>query len=80
MQKTLVSSIELIPVIDKSKSVPVAVELGKKLNTNPNLKVDEMERLVTLLKQHKGYFTWEYIDMRGIPSALCTCHIYVKND
>ena len=70
----------MIPVIDNSKSFPVDVDSGKTLNINPNLKADDMECLVTLLKQHKGDFAWEYIDMGGIPSTLCTHHIYIKND
>ena len=50
------------------------------MNINPNLKPDELECLVTLLKRHKGAFDWEYTDMRGIPSGLCTHHIYFKDD
>ena len=50
------------------------------MNINPNLKADELEHLVTLQKQDKGDFVGEYIYMRGIPSALCTHHIYIKND
>ena len=49
------------------------------MNINPNLKPDELECLVTLLKRHKGAFDWEYTDMRGIPLGLCTHHIYIKN-
>ena len=69
----------MVPVIDNSKSGPVEVDLGKTLNINTNLKADELECLITLLKQHKGDFVWEYTDMMGIPSALCTHHIYIKN-
>ena len=43
-----------------------------------NLAPDELERLVTLLKQHKGTFSWEYTNMKGIPSNMCTHHIYIK--
>ena len=50
------------------------------MNINPNLRTDKLVRLITLLKQHKGDFAWEYKNMRGIPSALCTHHIYIKND
>ena len=78
-KKFLFSNTELIPVIDNSKSVLVEVDTKKTLNINLNLKVEELERLDTLLKQHMGDFAWEYIDMRGIPSALCTHHIYIKN-
>ena len=36
--------------------------------------------MITLLKKHKGEFSWEYMDMKGIPSNLCTHHIYIKRD
>ena len=80
IEETLVSSTELIPVIDHSKSVPVELDLGKTMNINPNLKIDKMECLVTLLEHNKGYFSWEYTNMIGIPSELCMYHIYIKND
>ena len=50
------------------------------MNINTNLALNELEHLVTLLKQHKGEFSWEYIDMKGIPSNLCTHQIYIKSD
>ena len=50
------------------------------MNFNPNLAPDEQEHLVTLLKKHKGAFSWEYMDMKGIPSNLCNHHIYIKSD
>ena len=62
------------------KSVPVEVESRKTLNINPSLAPDEQERLITLLKKHKGEFSWEYTDMRGIPPNMCTHHIYIKSD
>ena len=70
----------MVPVLKNLKSVPVEIELGKMLNINPNLAPDEQERLITLLKKHKGEFFWEYTDMKGIPSNLCTHHIYIKRD
>ena len=42
--------------------------------------MDEQERLITLLKEKKGEFSWEYTDMKGIPYNLCTHHIYIKSD
>ena len=74
------SNTKLIPVIDNSKSVPVEFESGKTLNINPNLKANELEHLVTLLKYHMGNFAWEYTYMREIPLSMCTHHIYIKND
>ena len=50
------------------------------LNINPNLTTNELEHLVRLLQNHTGAFAWEYMEMRGVPSRLCTCHIYIKND
>ena len=66
-EETLVSNTEIIPVIENSKSIPVEIKPGKILNINPNLKVDELEHLATLLKWNKKAFDWEYTDMRGIP-------------
>ena len=62
------------------KSVTVEIESGKTLNINPNLTPNEHEHLITLLKKHKGAFSWEYMDMKGIPSNLSTYHIYIKSD
>ena len=50
------------------------------MNINPNLSLDEQKRLISLLKEQKGAFAWEYMDMRGIPSNLCNYHIYIKSD
>ena len=79
-EETLVSDTNIIPVLKNSKSIPIEIELGKTLNINLDLAPDELERLITLMKHHKGYFSWEYIDMKGIPSNLCTHHIYIKSD
>ena len=67
-------------MLKNSKSFPIEIEVGKTLNINPNLAPDEQERLITLLKKHKGTFSWDYTDMKGIPSNLCTHHIYIKSD
>ena len=50
------------------------------MNINPNIAPDELECLITLLKQQKGDFSWEYTYMKGIPSNICTHHIYIKSD
>ena len=70
----------IIPVLKNSESIPIEVEPGQTLNINPSLSLEEQKRLVSLLKEHKGAFAWEYTDMRGIPSNLCTHHIYIKSD
>ena len=57
IEETLVSDTSIIPVLKNSKSIPIEIEPGKTLNINPNLTPDELECLITLLKQHKGYFS-----------------------
>ena len=56
------------------------MESRKTLNINMNLTPDELEHLITLLKQHKGYFSYEYTDMKGILYILCNHDIYIKSD
>ena len=70
IEETLVSDTHIVPVLKNSKSVHVEVESGKTMNINPSLAPDEQELLITLLKKHKGEFSWEYTDMKGIPSNL----------
>ena len=79
-EEALVSDTHIVPVLKNSKSVPIEVEYGKTLNINPNISLDEQKHLISLLKEHKEAFSWEYTDMRGIPSNLCTHHIYIKSD
>ena len=33
-----------------------------------------------LLIEHKEAFAWDYMDMKGIYSELCTHHIYIKDE
>ena len=56
-EETLVSDSHIVPVLKNSKSVPVEVESRKNLDINPSLSPDEQERLITLLKKHKGEFS-----------------------
>jgi hypothetical protein len=70
---------ELFPTIS-SKCVAVEIEPGKTLNINPNLSSTETCRLMNLLIEHKEAFAWDYMDMKGIPSELCTHHIYIKEE
>ena len=58
-KESLVSNTVLISVIDNSKSVPVEVNSRKTLNIKPNIKDEELECLVSLLKHHKGDFAWD---------------------
>ena len=66
-KETLVSGTSIIPVLKNSKSIPIDIEVGKTLNINLDLSPDELELLVTLLKQHKGAFSWEYTRYEGYP-------------
>ena len=52
-EETLVSDSNIIPVLKNSKSIPVEIEVIQTLNINPKLSPDELERLITLLKQYK---------------------------
>ena len=79
-EETLVSDTHIVPVLKNSKSVPIEIESWKTVNINPNLAPDEQEHLITLLKKHKEEFSWENIDIKGIPSNFCTHHIYIKSD
>ena len=76
----LFSDTHIIPVLKILKSVLFEMEQGKTLNINPNLAPDEKVCLITLLKKHKGEFSWEYTDMKGVPSNLCSHHIYIKSE
>jgi hypothetical protein len=68
---------ELFPKIS-SKSIAVEIEPGKTLNINPDLSSAETHLLMNLLIEHKEAFSWDYMDMKCIPSELCTHHIYIK--
>jgi hypothetical protein len=63
-----------------SKSIAVEIEPGKTLNINPDLSTAETHRLMKLLIEHKEAFPWDYMDMKGISSELCTHHIYIKEE
>ena len=58
IEETLVSDTNIIPILKNSKIILVEIDPRKTLNINPNLALDEWERLITLLKQHKGDFSW----------------------
>jgi hypothetical protein len=65
---------ELFPKVI-SKSIVVEIEPRKTLNINPNLSIPKTCRLMKLLIEHKEEFSWDYMDMKGISSKLCTHHI-----
>jgi hypothetical protein len=68
---------ELFPKVI-SKSIAVEIKPRKTLNINPDLSSAETRRLMKLLIEHKEAFSWDYMDMKGISSELCTHHIYIK--
>jgi hypothetical protein len=70
---------ELFPKVS-SKSFTIEIEPGKTLNINPDLSIVETRRLMKLLIENKEAFTWDYMDMKGISSKLCTHHIYIKEE
>ena len=55
-EEALVSDTHIVPVLKNSKSIPIEVESGKTLNTNPNLSLDEQKHLISLLKDTRGHF------------------------
>ena len=61
-----------------SISTTVEIEPGKTLNINPDLTVAETQQLMKLLHENKEAFAWDYTDMKGISSELCTHQIYIK--
>jgi hypothetical protein len=61
-----------------SKSIVVEIKPGKTLNINPDLSSAKTGRLMKLLIEHKEAFAWDYMDMKGISSEICTHHIYIK--
>jgi hypothetical protein len=63
------TTVELFPRVS-SKSVAMEVEPGKTLNINPDLSTVETRQLMKLLTVHKEAFSWDYMDMKGIPSEL----------
>ena len=77
-EETLVSDANIIPVLKNLKSIPVEVEPRKTLNINLNRAPNELELLITLLKQHKGSFSWEYTNIKGILSNIYPSHLHQK--
>jgi hypothetical protein len=68
---------ELFPKVS-SKSITAEIKPGNTLNINPDLSSAETRHLMKLLIEHKEAFAWDYMDMKGISSELCTHHIYIK--
>nr|GEX40758.1 reverse transcriptase domain-containing protein [Tanacetum cinerariifolium] len=45
-----------------------------------NLKVDEREALINVLKSHKWAIAWKIFDIKGIDPRFCTHKILIKDD
>nr|GFA94648.1 reverse transcriptase domain-containing protein [Tanacetum cinerariifolium] len=45
-----------------------------------NLKVDEKEALISVLKSHKRAIAWNISDIKGIDSRFCTHKILMEDD
>jgi hypothetical protein len=78
-ETTITETAELFRKVS-SKSITIKIEPGKSLNINPNLSSAETRRLMKLLIEYKEAFAWDYMDMKGISSELCTHHIYIKEE
>nr|GEY11830.1 reverse transcriptase domain-containing protein [Tanacetum cinerariifolium] len=80
------SSVEEPPKLDL-KELPshleyVFLEDSNKLSViiAKNLKVDEKEALINVLKSHKWAITWKISDIKGIDPRFCTHKILMEDD
>jgi hypothetical protein len=67
-----------IPTISVHNSKPIEIVLGRSLNINANLDEQQQQKITQVLSKYQQAFAWEYSDMKGIDSQLCTHHIYVE--
>nr|GFC43136.1 reverse transcriptase domain-containing protein [Tanacetum cinerariifolium] len=58
--------------LEDSKKLPVIIA--------KNLKVDEREALLNVLKSHKRAITWKISDIKGIDPRFCTHKILMEDD
>jgi hypothetical protein len=79
VETTITETTELFPKVS-SKNIFLEIEPGKSLNINPDLSSVETHRLMKLIIEYKEVFAWDYMDMKGISSELCTHHIYIKEE
>jgi len=49
-----------IPTTSVYNNKTIEIELGKTLNINKNLTVDQEQKLVQLLRKYKEAFAWDY--------------------
>jgi hypothetical protein len=67
-----------IPTTFVHNNISVEISLGRCLNINANLNVQQQQKLIQILSKHQQDFAWEYPDMKGIDPQLCTHHIYIE--
>nr|GEY78550.1 reverse transcriptase domain-containing protein [Tanacetum cinerariifolium] len=69
--KELPSHLEYVFLEDSNKLLVIIAK---------NLKVDEKEALINVLKSHKRAITWKISDIKGIDLRFCTHKILMKDD
>nr|GEU75041.1 DNA-directed DNA polymerase [Tanacetum cinerariifolium] len=69
--KELPSHLEYV-FLDDSNKLPVIIA--------KNLKVDEKEALINILKSHKRAIAWKISDIKGIDPRFCTHEILMEDD
>jgi hypothetical protein len=66
-----------IPTTFVDNNISVEISLGRFLNINANLNEQQQQKLIQILSKYQEDFAWEYPDMKGIDTQLCTHHIYI---
>jgi hypothetical protein len=83
LDPSILSSTYFIFEIDESATsytMPYEISPGKFLHINSGLDADQQKKLVSVLKEQSGAFTWEYTDMKGIHPDTCIHHIYTQGE
>jgi hypothetical protein len=69
-----------IPIIVVHNKKSFEISPGRSLNINANLDEQKQQKIIQVLSKYQQDFFWEYSDMKGIDSQLCTHHIYIEKD
>jgi hypothetical protein len=69
-----------IPTTVVHTSISVEISPGMFLNINANLNEQQQQKLIQILSKSQQDFAWEYPDMKGIDTQICTHHIYIDKD
>jgi hypothetical protein len=83
LDPSILSSTSFIYKIDESAmsyTMPYEISLGKFLHIYSGLDEDQHKKLVDILKEKSGSFSWEYTDMKGIHHDTCIHHIYTHRE